>query len=174
MSARQHGQVSLQQGGLGFDRDAVVITVPGGVAGTSLSPAGCGPSPEKCMVQSPCGTCGLDLPLGVLPSDSHVHPAAPGAAPAVLGGPWSAWRWDPLPSQAAREVLMYSGDNAKGESFPTPGQALGFPGCFPCISNPGAVGSQRGLFPSVGAWLQPGMLHSQEQSTAPSLAARHH
>lgn len=128
---------------------------------------------EECMVQSPCGTCGLHLSLGVFPSDSHVRPAAPGAAPAMLGGPWSAWRWDPLPSQAAGEVLMYSGDNAKGESFPTPGQALGFPGCFPCISKPGAVGSQRGLFPSVGAWLQPGMLHSQEQSTAPSLAACH-
>lgn len=51
------------------------------------------------MAQSPrepwC-VAGLDLPLGVLPRDSHLQPAAPGAAPAILGGPWFARREDPL------------------------------------------------------------------------------
>lgn len=129
---------------------------------------------EKCTARSPCGTwC-----AGVMPSPgcfTQRFPCPSGSSrhsSCRAGGPWSAWRWDPLPSQAAGEVVMYSGENAKGESFPAPGQALGFPGSFPCISNLELLACSVGCSPRLGAWLQPGTRDSREQSTSPALAAR--
>lgn len=44
---------------------------------------------KKCTVRSPCEiwcTAGSDLPLGILQSDSHIQPAAPGVGPVTLRG----------------------------------------------------------------------------------------
>lgn len=91
---------------------------------------------EKCRVQSPCETwcvAGSDLP-------PVFHTAIPTSSWQLQVQVLSHWgilvcRVEGSSALADRwEGSDVLGEDAKGESFPTPGQASGFLGCFPRVS----------------------------------------
>lgn len=102
--------------------------------GLDCSRAGWKVKSEKCRVQRLGKTwcvSGSDLPLCVLPRDSSIHPAAPAMLVeamvyAVAGSPALTGCWE------GGEVQW--GRMPRASHSPTPGQALAFLGCFPCVS----------------------------------------